>query len=204
MSHQSNADHATRPRHETSTRLDIRNDGEDDPESRLRMRRRGGRWSTILYLFARSFRSSSKSWDMQFPGWRSGVAGFSLLTSVILLLNISALSWTATHLDDGAYATVAVQSCKNIGKLTSYAQFGINAFSTGLLAGSNYCMQCLSSPTRKEIDAAHAKNSYLNIGILSWRNVISFRKRRICLLLALVLSSVPLLAVYEHLDELNT
>jgi hypothetical protein len=144
----------------------------------------------------RSFRSLANSWNMRFSGWRGGIVGFSLLAVVVLIVNISVLVWTATHLDDGHYATVTVRSCKSVGKMSSYVQLSINMFSTALLAGSNYCMQCLSSPTRSEVDSAHAKNSYLNIGILSWRNVVSFRKRRMCLLLALVLSGVPLLAVY--------
>jgi hypothetical protein len=144
----------------------------------------------------RSFRFLANSWDVRFSGWRGGIVGFSFLAVVVLMINISVLVWTATHLDDGHYATVTVRSCKSVGKMTFYAQLIINMFSTVLLAGSNYCMQCLSSPTRSEVDSAHAQNSYLNIGILSWRNVVSFRKRRMCLLLALVLSGVPLLAVY--------
>ncbi|KAF2818535.1 hypothetical protein CC86DRAFT_308942, partial [Ophiobolus disseminans] len=124
--------------------------------------------------------------------WHSGVAGFSLLAATVLIANISALIWVAKNLDDTPFATIATNSCKSIENSLFRIHLGINVLSAGLLAGSNYCMQCLTSPTREEVDAAHAKHSYLNIGILSWRNVIWFRKRRAILLTSLLASSVPL------------
>jgi hypothetical protein len=145
---------------------------------------------TLLYSFLRFVKLVSSAWDDRFPGWRSGIAGFTILASIVLMLNISVLAWTATHLDDGHYATLAVGSYESISNWSGWIHFGINILSTALLAGSNYCMQCLSSPTRAEVDAAHARGSYLNIGILSWRNVLSSRKRRICLLWLIATSSV--------------
>jgi hypothetical protein len=143
-----------------------------------------------LYSLLRFFKIICSAWNDRFPGWRSGIAGFTILASIVLILNISTLIWTATHLDDGYYATLAVGSYESILNLLGRVHFGINILSTALLAGSNYCMQCLSSPTRAEIDAAHARGSYLNIGTLSWRNILASRKRRICLLSLLTLSSV--------------
>jgi hypothetical protein len=45
--------------------------------------------------------------------------------------------------------------------------------STLLLAASNYTMQCLSAPSRKEIDSAHRSDGYLDVGVQSLRNVVS-------------------------------
>lgn len=157
---------------------------------------RGARWErsksplAFLYRLLRSIKRLESIWNDRFPGWRSGIAGFTILASTVLILNISALVWTATHLDEGHYATVAVGTYKNISNLSERVHLGTNILSAALLAGSNYCMQCLSSPTRAEADAAHARGSYLNIGVLSWRNVLASRKRRICLLLLLTLSSI--------------
>lgn len=148
-----------------------------------------------LYSLLWFFKVIGSAWNDRFHGWRSGIAGFTILASIVLMLNISALAWTATHLDDGHYATLAVSSYENISNLSGRVHCGINILSTALLAGSNYCMQCLSSPTRAEVDAAHARGSYLNIGTLSWRNVLASRKRRICLLSLLTLSSVVMHSV---------
>lgn len=68
----------------------------------------------------------------------------------------------------------------------------INALSTLLLAGSNYTMQVLSSPTRPEIDGAHSKGEWLDIGVLSPRNLRLISRKRAALCMALALSSVPL------------
>ncbi|KAF2728297.1 hypothetical protein EJ04DRAFT_504275 [Polyplosphaeria fusca] len=150
----------------------------------------------FLYLLFRSIKVVGSAWDDRFPGWHSGIAGFTILTSILLVLNICALAWTATHRDDGHYATFAVGSYQSISNISGWIHFSIDILSTALLAGSNYCMQCLSSPTRAEVDAAHARGSYLNIGTLSWRNVSTSRKRRICLLSLLTLSSVAIHPIY--------
>ncbi|KAF2649839.1 hypothetical protein K491DRAFT_167900 [Lophiostoma macrostomum CBS 122681] len=150
-----------------------------------------------LYSLLRFVKIVGLAWNNLFPGWRGGIAGFTILASIVLILNISALIWTATHLDDGNYATLTVGSYKSISNLSGRIHFGMNILSMALLAGSNYCMQCLSSPTRAEVDAAHARGSYVNIGALSWRNVLTSRKRRICLLSLLTLSSIVMHPVYD-------
>jgi len=142
------------------------------------------------YLLLRSIKILSSAWNDRFPGWRGGIVGFATLACAILILNLSILAWTATHMDDGYYATLAVGDWENISNTSGWLHIGINILSTTLLAGSNYCMQCITSPTRDEIDAAHGRGSYLNIGILSWRNVWVVRKRRFCLLSLLTLTSV--------------
>lgn len=61
---------------------------------------------------------------------------------------------------------------------------------TILLGASNYTMQCLSSPTRAEVDAAHSKGKYLDIGLPSLRNLRGWK--RIVPYTFLVLSTLPL------------
>ncbi len=68
----------------------------------------------------------------------------------------------------------------------------INILSTILLGASNYCMQCMSAPTRAEVDRAHAKFRWVDIGIPSIRNLIRVRGLRVFLWLLLGLSSLPL------------
>ena len=68
----------------------------------------------------------------------------------------------------------------------------INALSTVLLSASNYCMQCFSAPTRKEIDRAHAKRKWLEVGVMSFSNIFNIHWKRSMLWAFLALSSLPL------------
>lgn len=58
-------------------------------------------------------------------------------------------------------------------------------------------MQCVTSPTRSECDAAHARGDWLIIGIAGTRNLkrISYQRRVVWALLAL--SSVPIHLLYN-------
>jgi hypothetical protein len=78
--------------------------------------------------------------------------------------------------------------------LNTGLHLAINILSTIILAGSNYTMQCLSAPTRSEIDAAHSPKHavHLDVGILSIRNLNYISVRRTFLWLLLGLSSLPL------------
>lgn len=68
----------------------------------------------------------------------------------------------------------------------------INIVSTLLLGASNYCMQTVSAPMRQDVDNAHARGKWLDIGIPSVRNVLYIEKRRLVVWLCLGLSSLPL------------
>ena len=80
----------------------------------------------------------------------------------------------------------------SIWRLNTALHVLINALSTVLLSASNYTIQVLSSPTRIEVDAVHAKGSWLDIGILSPRNLREIAKKLAILWLTLAASSVPL------------
>jgi hypothetical protein len=68
----------------------------------------------------------------------------------------------------------------------------INGLGTLLLAASNACMQCLSAPTRQDIDGAHAKHDWLDVGVISPRNLFRVKWWRSVLWFFLALSSIPL------------
>ena len=68
----------------------------------------------------------------------------------------------------------------------------INILSTLLLGASNLCMQLLAAPTRSEIDAAHERRVWLDIGVPSIRNLKYIHKTRLAVLIVLGLSSIPL------------
>ncbi|KAF2035731.1 hypothetical protein EK21DRAFT_53760, partial [Setomelanomma holmii] len=69
----------------------------------------------------------------------------------------------------------------------------------GILLGCciNYTMQVLSSPTRKDIDRAHAGHEHLDIGVLSVRNLSRISRKRLCLFILMGLSSIPIHLFYN-------
>ncbi|KAL9626699.1 MAG: hypothetical protein Q9164_007815 [Protoblastenia rupestris] len=66
-----------------------------------------------------------------------------------------------------------------------------------LLSSSNYCMQILSAPTRKEIDNAHARRKWLDIGVPSVRNLKNVARKKVVMWWLLGLSSLPLHLMYN-------
>jgi hypothetical protein len=94
----------------------------------------------------------------------------------------------------GAKGVLVDGDCDRVKRLNIGLHLGINILSTILLAGSNYTMQCLSAPTRSEIDSAHNRKPsvYLDIGVPGIRNLGYISRRRVILWVALGLSSLPL------------
>ena len=82
--------------------------------------------------------------------------------------------------------------CGTTGTLSSVIHVGINLLSSILLGASNLCMQLLSAPTREEIDAAHKEQKWLDIGILSLRNLRHISHKRVVMLCVLAVFSLPL------------
>jgi hypothetical protein len=133
-------------------------------------------------------------------GWRFG-AGVAAFTAVFtLLINFSIGVWAATLRGNGSIfnAGILVEvfhgSCDEATTMNTWSHLAINVLSTGLLAGSNYCMQCLVAPTREEVDRAHRHSPpmWLDIGLPSIRNLKFIDWRRTILWLLLALSSLPL------------
>ncbi|KAJ6188446.1 hypothetical protein N7519_003354 [Penicillium mononematosum] len=73
----------------------------------------------------------------------------------------------------------------------------INILSTTLLSASNFGMQCLAAPTRRNIDRAHQKGKWLDIGVPSIRNLFRVSKGRSLLWICLASSSLPFHLMYN-------
>lgn len=128
-----------------------------------------------------------------FVGWRFGVISGSVSVSIVLVLNLSFTLWTLSQKEiENQLGTLHEGRCDTVRSLNTAAHLVINIFSTIILASSNYCMQCLSAPTRAEIDKQHAQGMWLDIGILSMRNLRHISRKRALLWIALGISSLPL------------
>ncbi|KAK4909791.1 hypothetical protein LTR49_021460 [Elasticomyces elasticus] len=131
-------------------------------------------------------------------GWKFGVTcsawtAFSVLILNLILTIIAAAKFGSIE----GVGTALEGSCDSVNSWTTWLHILINALSSILLSASNYTMQCLCSPTRKEIDEAHAKGDWMDIGVASVRNIWRIRWSRRIVWWCLALSSVPIHLLYN-------
>ncbi|KAK4893990.1 hypothetical protein LTR27_007796 [Elasticomyces elasticus] len=131
--------------------------------------------------------------------WRITTALGALAALIVLCANITLLIWTHTTHETTGQGSVIVYtgSCDETKHVTLWADLAINILSTILLSASNSCGQLLSAPTRVDIDAAHARSTWLDIGIQSGRNLRHIPGRRRFMWWMIGISSVPLHLFYN-------
>lgn len=136
----------------------------------------------------------SRSEDLpHFRGWRKSVILAATVTGLVLLINVVLAILGAVKSNPGDGVSVIYHGdCGTVKWRNTASHVVINFLGTALLAASSFTMQCLTSPTRSEVDAAHGKRKSLEIGLLSFTNLFHVQswKRRVWLLLCL--SSIPL------------
>lgn len=127
-------------------------------------------------------------------GWRMGIF-FGICSSIfVLCCNIIALvvaKRNGTSRGDGTLILASGRAI-SMSRWNTALHLMINGFSTVLLAASNYTTQVLCSPTRSDIDRMHARGSWLDVGLLSLRNLRYLPRGRVALGLMLGISSLPL------------
>ncbi|KAF9728855.1 hypothetical protein PMIN06_002451 [Paraphaeosphaeria minitans] len=130
-------------------------------------------------------------------GWRFGAINGAISVTVVLFINlIVTIVFSVNHKDGVLFDG----NCDHARKLNSGLHLLINVLSTILLSSSNYCMQCISAPTRKEVDDAHSKGKWLDIGVQSVHNLRNICKndwRRAMVWFLLGFSSLPLHLFYN-------
>ncbi|KAK3680896.1 hypothetical protein B0T22DRAFT_445900 [Podospora appendiculata] len=87
--------------------------------------------------------------------------------------------------------------CATVKTLDQWIHLVINLLGTAILSASNYCMQLQVSPTRADVDQAHAHGKWLNIGVPSLRNLAYTSNWRRLSWLLLGFSSVPVHLMYN-------
>ncbi|KAJ9491773.1 hypothetical protein VN97_g1492 [Penicillium thymicola] len=138
--------------------------------------------------------------------WIKGVYLCGYATAGLLLSNIIFVSVTAglssKYPGTGGSSNSKViysGSCDVAGRWNIGLHIIINIISTCVLAMSNYCMQTLVAPTRDEIDIAHAKRRWLDVGGSSFRNLFVIPYTRLGLWIVLLLSATPFHLLYNSL-----
>jgi hypothetical protein len=126
--------------------------------------------------------------------WRFGLHA-GLYASIIVLLSNMALLLTGIITRDDTLkgiSTITKGEAKRITTISTAYHVLINILSTILLTSTNYAMQILCAPTRREVEKAHARGQWLDIGIMSVHNLRHIDRRRVIAWVLLAFSSVPL------------
>ncbi|KAI1326707.1 hypothetical protein F5Y16DRAFT_421676 [Xylariaceae sp. FL0255] len=87
--------------------------------------------------------------------------------------------------------------CTKVKNINRFLHLLINILSTGMLSTSNFCIQLQTSPTRADIDRAHERNSWLDIGVPSLRNLRYIGRWRLISCAILALSSLPIHLIFN-------
>jgi hypothetical protein len=136
-------------------------------------------------------------WSLKnFKGWKYGVLNGAVVAFIVLAVNVAAAAYAMTRSSRNAgndsRRSLYTGDCETVRKLNVGIHFLINVLSTILLGASNYSMQCMSAPTRSEVNRWHAQKQWLDIGVFSMRNIGKISKWRTLLWALLAVSSLPL------------
>ena len=127
-----------------------------------------------------------------------GVTLCAFTAGTVLAINIFITIWGSAKFGvHGSLVTLQDGDCSKSKQLSLWLHLAINILSTLLLGASNYCMQCLSSPSRPEIDRAHSQNIWLDIGVPSVRNLRRVSWNKIILWWLFAISTIPLHLLYN-------
>ncbi|KAH6957364.1 hypothetical protein DER45DRAFT_461455, partial [Fusarium avenaceum] len=135
-------------------------------------------------------------------GWRRLATYLTILVSVlsILLIIFLIISVKIGRSQGTSFQKETViweTDCMTTARANLWIHLAINLFATGILGSSNFFMQVLVAPTRREIDQAHASGRWAEIGCNSIRNFRLLPRRKTFLWLLITLSSVPLHLVFN-------
>ncbi|QPC76909.1 hypothetical protein HYE68_007661 [Fusarium pseudograminearum] len=142
--------------------------------------------------------NDSKENTKTMDNWKVSLISGSCACTAVFIVNLGFTIWSSVSLKDIHDSTKTSRrimyegSCSTTRNMSLVIHLVINVFGSVLLSASNYGMQCLSTPTRADVDRAHAQGKWVDIGIPSFRNLSKVSARRAVLWWLLVLSSVPL------------
>jgi len=131
-------------------------------------------------------------------GFHFGVLCAAVVIASVFIINVVLTTWASSRYGvKGGLGTLQSGACSKTRNLATWLHLGINVLSTLLLGASNYAMQCLSAPTRDEIDKAHRRGLWMDIGVPSVRNLWRISPSRLFMWCLVAASSIPLHLMYN-------
>ena len=150
---------------------------------------------------------TSRKRRYRYKSWKIGVVTAATTTTLVLLINCVFTTWMSIKYGhDGGIGTAYDGACDAVTAWSFWLHILINALSSILLSASNYTMQCITAPTRRECEIAHSRGDWLDVGVPSFRNLfrIGWQRRLMWALLALSSTPIHLLynsALFKTLDD---
>jgi hypothetical protein len=125
--------------------------------------------------------------------WRIVVIINTIFVSLVLLVYVAFLVWIYVNLQiRNGVAEVFSGVFPEASRVVTYAHFVTSAFAVLLFAVGTHAAQLLLSPTRAEVENAHARDRWLHIGVGGLRNMKWIHKRRLIRAVLLLMTSVLL------------
>lgn len=118
----------------------------------------------------------------------------TIIVGFFAIANFSTLIWSLATSNDGISGNNIFQEgdCTRISQLNTFLHLLLNIASSLIIASSNFFMQVLNSPTRAEVDQAHSRKYWLEIGVPSLRNVLHVSPYKSLAWALFSLSSIPI------------
>ncbi|KEQ69521.1 hypothetical protein M436DRAFT_19503, partial [Aureobasidium namibiae CBS 147.97] len=134
------------------------------------------------------------------PTWRLVVIINTMFVGLVLLVYIVLLIWIYNnlHVRHGV-AEVFSGTCPQGSRTAAYTHFATNAFAVLLFAVGTHASQILLSPTRAEVENAHARDRWLHIGVGGLRNMKWIHKRRLIKAVVLLATSILLTLLHNSM-----
>ncbi|KAE8393580.1 hypothetical protein BDV23DRAFT_170029 [Aspergillus alliaceus] len=133
--------------------------------------------------------------------WRHGAFICFAVTIAILLLNLVLTVIAASRARGPSHSflgeSIFEGDCAKVKHWSTGFHLLINVLGTILLGASSYCMQCLSAPSRDDVNQLHARGKWVDIGTPSVTNLRFMRSAQIVWWCLLLLSSVPFHVFYN-------
>ena len=144
------------------------------------------------------------SGSRRFPGhgWRGSAVLLSILSASTTVLLTILLFLSVFKLGSGSSSFSGTSrlfsgACSQASRLTTLLHLAINIIASIILASSNFFMQVLVAPTRKDIDKAHARGRWLEIGVQSGRNIRFVPTVNTIFWLMLAFTTIPLHLIFN-------
>jgi hypothetical protein len=116
-----------------------------------------------------------------------------LTINIVLAIIAAGIAYSKNGEQDFSFAALYIGKCSVAKNWMTGLHLVINILSTVMLGASNYCMQCLVSPSRAQVDTAHSKRVWLRIGVPNiWGLLWSQRGKRQLLGWILLATSLPI------------
>lgn len=125
-------------------------------------------------------------------GWRKTAVINTGIVGFFAIANVSTLIWSLSKSSVSENNIFREGDCDQISVINTLLHLLLNIASSLIIASSNFFMQVLNSPTRAEVDRAHARKKWLEIGVPSLRNVLSVSPYKSLVWVLFSLSSIPI------------